>query len=72
MLIQIGSEDPFGGPRSVELLAEAYREARRPDAMSRSTSIPARGTRCTTRLNRAEVRRRRVAWLDGHVATARS
>ena len=26
MLIMIGSDDPLGGPRSVELLAKAYRE----------------------------------------------
>ena len=26
MLIMIGSEDPLGGPRSVELLAKAYRK----------------------------------------------
>lgn len=69
MLILIGSDDPLGGPRSVELLAKAYRE--RGGLTDVTVKIYDEGRHeMFNELNQAEVRADVVAWLDGHVAAA--
>jgi alpha-beta hydrolase superfamily lysophospholipase len=66
MLIMIGSEDPLGGPRSVELLAKAYRE--RGGLGDVSVKVYPEGRHeMFNELNQAEVRADVVAWLDAHV-----
>jgi alpha-beta hydrolase superfamily lysophospholipase len=54
VLIQIGSDDPLGGPRSVELLARSYR---RRAGLSDVTAIVYPGARheVFNETNRAEV-----------------
>ncbi|MEO8262916.1 MAG: alpha/beta fold hydrolase [Pseudolysinimonas sp.] len=68
MLIMIGSDDPLGGPRSVELLAQAYRERGGLTDVT-VTVYPEGRHEMFNELNQAEVRADVVAWLDGHVAT---
>jgi alpha-beta hydrolase superfamily lysophospholipase len=69
MLIMIGSDDPLGGPRSVELLAKAYRE--RGGLTDVTVTIYDEGRHeMFNELNQAEVRADVVAWLDAHVASA--
>jgi alpha-beta hydrolase superfamily lysophospholipase len=67
MLIVIGSDDPLGGPRSVELLAEAYRTR---GGLSDVTVRVYEGARheLFNELNQEEVRRDVIAWLDARVA----
>jgi alpha-beta hydrolase superfamily lysophospholipase len=69
LLIQIGSEDPVGGPRSVELLARAYR---RRGGLSDVTVLvyPDARHEVYNEINRAEVVADLVAWLDGHLGSA--
>lgn len=69
LLIQIGSEDPLGGPRSVELLAAAYR------ARGGLTDVtvdvyPGARHEVYNETNRDEVIRDLVSWLDTHVGVA--
>jgi len=70
MLIVIGSEDPLGGPRSVGLLAEAYRTR---GGLSDVTVKVYEGARheVFNETNQAEVRADVIAWLDAHVPAAR-
>ncbi|PZE86357.1 alpha/beta hydrolase [Curtobacterium sp. MCBD17_032] len=67
MLLQVGSEDSLGGPRSVELLARAYRRRGR---LSDVTVRVYEGARheVYNETNRDEVVADLVAWLDGAVA----
>lgn len=66
LLIQIGSEDPLGGPRSVELLAAAYR---RKGGLSDVTLDVYEGARheVYNEINRVEVIAALTRWLDEHV-----
>ncbi|MBX3195746.1 MAG: alpha/beta hydrolase [Microbacteriaceae bacterium] len=66
MLIVIGSDDPLGGPRSVGLLAEAYRTR---GGLSDVTVKVYEGARheLFNETNQEEVRRDVIAWLDSHV-----
>ncbi len=65
MLIQIGSEDSLGGPRSVELLADAYR---RKGGLSDVTVevYPQARHEVYNETNRDEVIADLVAWLGAH------
>lgn len=65
MLIVIGSDDPLGGPRSVELLAEAYRKR---GGLTDVTVKVYDGARheVFNELNQEDVRRDVIAWLDAH------
>jgi alpha-beta hydrolase superfamily lysophospholipase len=65
MLIVIGSEDPLGGPRSVELLARAYRDR---GGLTDVTVKVYDGARheVFNELNQADVRADVIAWLDAH------
>ncbi len=66
LYIMIGSEDPMGGPRSVELLAKAYRE--RGGLGDVSVKVYPEGRHeMFNELNQAEVRADVIAWLDSHV-----
>ncbi|MCU1416371.1 MAG: alpha/beta hydrolase [Schumannella sp.] len=69
MLIMIGSDDPLGGPRSVELLAKAYRERGGLSDVT-VTVYPEGRHEMFNELNQADVRADVVAWLDSHVAKA--
>lgn len=63
LYIFIGSDDPLGGPRSVELLAEAYRE--RGGLSDVTVKVYPEGRHeMLNELNQAEVRADVVAWLD--------
>ena len=65
MLIMIGSDDPLGGPRSVELLAEAYRT--RAGLTDVTVKVYPDGRHeMFNELNQAEVRADVVRWLDEH------
>ncbi|CAN5233336.1 alpha/beta hydrolase [soil metagenome] len=66
MLIQIGSEDPLGGPKSVELLAEAYLTRSK---LTDVTAIVYSGARheVFNETNRDEVIADTLAWLGGHL-----
>ena len=69
MLIMIGSDDPLGGPRSVELLAKAYRE--RGGLTDVTVTIYPEGRHeMFNEVNQDEVRADVVAWLDQHVKPA--
>ncbi|MBT2502809.1 alpha/beta hydrolase [Curtobacterium sp. ISL-83] len=63
MLLQVGSEDPLGGPRSVERLAQAYRKRGR---LSDVTVQVYEGARheVYNETNRDEVVADLVTWLD--------
>ncbi|HEV7741755.1 MAG TPA: alpha/beta hydrolase [Pseudolysinimonas sp.] len=63
MLIMIGSDDPLGGPRSVELLAKAYRERGGLSDVT-VTVYPEGRHEMFNELNQADVRADVVAWLD--------
>lgn len=69
LLIQIGSEDALGGPRSVELLAAAYRA--KGGLMDVTVDIY-EGARheVYNETNRVEVIAELVTWLDAHVGGA--
>jgi alpha-beta hydrolase superfamily lysophospholipase len=68
LLILIGSEDPLGGPRSVELLAKAYR--RRGGLSDVEVKIYDEGRHeMFNEINRDEVYADLVAWLDTKVTT---
>jgi alpha-beta hydrolase superfamily lysophospholipase len=68
MLIMIGSDDPLGGPRSVELLAKAYRE--RGGLTDVTVKVyPGARHEVFNETNRDEVVADLVAWLDGHLAS---
>jgi alpha-beta hydrolase superfamily lysophospholipase len=66
MLLQVGSEDSLGGPRSVALLARAYR---RRGGLSDVTVRVYEGARheVYNETNRDDVVRDLVDWLDGVV-----
>jgi alpha-beta hydrolase superfamily lysophospholipase len=66
MLIIIGSDDPLGGPRSVELLGQAYRKR---GGLTDVTVKVYEGARheLFNELNQEEVRADVIAWLDHHV-----
>ena len=65
----IGSDDPLGGPRSVELLAKAYRE--RGGLTDVTVKIYDGGRHeMFNEINQDEVRADVVAWLDEHVPGA--
>ncbi len=66
ILIMIGSDDPLGGPRSVELLAKAYRERGGLTDVT-VTVYPEGRHEMFNEVNQAEVRADVVAWLDAHV-----
>ncbi len=69
MLIQIGSEDTLGGPKSVDLLARAYR--RKGGLSDVEVRIyPGARHEVYNELNRDEVIADLVAWLDAHVPDA--
>jgi alpha-beta hydrolase superfamily lysophospholipase len=63
MLLQVGSDDPLGGPRSVQRLAQAYRRRGR---LSDVTVQVYEGARheVYNETNRDEVIGHLVAWLD--------
>lgn len=63
LLIQIGSEDPLGGPKSVQLLAQAYRERGGLTDVEVKIYEGARHE-VYNETNRAEVMADLVAWLD--------
>jgi alpha-beta hydrolase superfamily lysophospholipase len=63
MLIVIGSDDPLGGPRSVELLARAYRDRGGLTDVTVKVYDEARHE-VFNELNQAEVRADVIAWLD--------
>ncbi|HEX7835657.1 MAG TPA: alpha/beta fold hydrolase [Pseudolysinimonas sp.] len=66
LLIMIGSEDPLGGPRSVELLAKAYRE--RGGLGDVTVKVyPGGRHEMFNEINRAEVRADVVAWIGSHL-----
>ena len=67
LLIQIGSEDSLGGPRSVQLLAQAYQER---GGLTDVTVEIYEGARheVYNETNRAEVMDDLVAWLDSKLA----
>ncbi|WP_395638380.1 alpha/beta hydrolase [Pseudolysinimonas sp.] len=68
ILILIGEEDPLGGPRSVELLARAYRRQGLSDVV---VKIYEDGRHeMFNEINRDEVIADLVAWLDAHLAPA--
>jgi alpha-beta hydrolase superfamily lysophospholipase len=66
MLIIIGSDDPLGGPRSVELLAQAYRERGGLSDVT-VTIYPDARHELFNELNQDAVRRDVIAWLDAHL-----
>jgi alpha-beta hydrolase superfamily lysophospholipase len=66
MLIIIGSDDPLGGPRSVELLAKAYRERGGLSDVT-VTIYPDARHELFNELNQDAVRRDVIAWLDAHL-----
>jgi alpha-beta hydrolase superfamily lysophospholipase len=68
--IVIGDEDPLGGPRSVELLAQAYRTR---GGLSDVTVVVYPGARHEVfhETNRVEVVAEIIAWLDTKVASSR-
>jgi alpha-beta hydrolase superfamily lysophospholipase len=69
LLIQIGSEDPLGGPKSVELLAAAYRT--RGGLTDVTVDIyPGARHEVYNETNRDEVIHDLVVWLDKHVGAA--
>lgn len=69
LLIQIGSEDPLGGPRSVELLAAAYR--RRGGLTDVTVDVyPGARHEVYNETNRDEVIHELITWLDQHVGVA--
>jgi alpha-beta hydrolase superfamily lysophospholipase len=69
ILIAIGSEDPLGGPRSVELLAQAYRK--RGGASDVTVKVyPEARHEVFNETNRAEVTADVIAWLDQHLGAA--
>jgi alpha-beta hydrolase superfamily lysophospholipase len=69
MLIMIGSDDPLGGPRSVELLAEAYRT--RGGLSDVTVKIyPEARHEVFNETNRDEVVADLVAWLGAHTRVA--
>ncbi len=63
MLIMIGSEDTLGGPKSVELLARAYRERGGLSDVT-LTIYPGGRHEMLNETNQDEVRADIVAWLD--------
>ncbi|HEY4151841.1 MAG TPA: alpha/beta hydrolase [Pseudolysinimonas sp.] len=66
LLIQIGSEDPLGGPKSVDLLAAAYRK--RGGLTDVTVDVyPGARHEVYNETNRDEVIRDLVAWLDAHL-----
>lgn len=68
LLIFIGSEDPLGGPKSVELLAKAYRS--RGGLSDVELKIYDEGRHeMFNEINREEVYADLVAWLDTKLAT---
>lgn len=69
MLIMIGSDDPLGGPRSVELLAKAYRERGGLTDVT-LTIYPDGRHEMFNEINQDEVRADVIAWLDEHVTSA--
>ena len=66
MLIMIGSEDPLGGPRSVELLAKAYRDRGGLGDVT-VTVYPDGRHEMFNEINQEEVRADVVGWLESHV-----
>ena len=69
MLIMIGSEDPLGGPRSVELLAKAYRERGGLTDVT-VTVYPEGRHEMFNEINQDEVRADVIAWLDARLTPA--
>lgn len=69
ILILIGSEDPLGGPKSVELLARAYR-TRGGVTDVEVTIYPEGRHEMFNEINRTEVIADLVAWLDAKVPAA--
>ena len=68
--IVIGSEDPLGGPRSVELLAKAYRT--RGGLSDVSVVVYPEGRHeVFNETNRAEVVTEVLAWIDRHLPSRR-
>jgi alpha-beta hydrolase superfamily lysophospholipase len=68
ILILIGEEDPLGGPKSVQLLAQAYRRKGVSDV--EVTIYPGGRHEMFNEINRDEVIADLVAWLDTHVLPA--
>jgi alpha-beta hydrolase superfamily lysophospholipase len=66
MLIIIGSDDPLGGPRSVELLAKAYRERGGLSDVT-VTVYPDARHEVFNELNQDEVRSDVIAWLGARL-----
>jgi len=71
MLIVIGEEDPLGGPRSVGLLARAYRERGGLDDVTVRV-YPGARHELFNETNREEVLADLVAWLDSRVPAPRA
>ncbi|MBA8989864.1 alpha-beta hydrolase superfamily lysophospholipase [Curtobacterium pusillum] len=71
MLLQVGSEDTLGGPRSIERLAQAYRRRGRLSDVSVKVYEGARHE-VYNETNRAEVIADLVAWLDRVTAGGRA
>lgn len=70
LLIQIGSEDPLGGPRSVQLLAEAYRTRGGLTDVTVDT-YPGARHEVYNEINRDEVIADLTSWLDQRVGSAK-
>ncbi|TXK19024.1 alpha/beta fold hydrolase [Homoserinibacter sp. GY 40078] len=66
MLIMIGEEDPLGGPKSVELLANAYRTRGGLSDVT-VTVYPEARHETLNELNRAEVYADVIRWLDARL-----
>jgi alpha-beta hydrolase superfamily lysophospholipase len=69
LLILIGEEDPLGGPKSVELLAQAYRRTGVSDVEVKI--YPGGRHEMFNEINRDEVIADLVAWLDAKLPAAR-
>ncbi|MBI5160327.1 MAG: alpha/beta hydrolase [Micrococcales bacterium] len=65
VLLQVGEDDSFGGPRSVQRLAGAYRAAGVSDVTVQV--YPDARHEIYNELNRDEVIADLIAWLDGHL-----
>jgi alpha-beta hydrolase superfamily lysophospholipase len=69
LLIQVGTDDSLGGPRSATLLAEAYRRRGRLSDVTLELYPDARHE-VYNETNRAEVIADLVAWLDSRMTTS--
>ena len=69
VLLMVGRDDPVGGPRSVHLLADAYRTRSQFTDVTTLVYADARHE-IFNELQQAEVRADLLAWLDAHLPAA--